>query len=232
MNRPAVVGSERGVWIPDVAQRNDLAVFADRARRLDDAAVIRLRTRVDGLVGAWVVTGFDVLAARVVAGHVRPADLSCAADQLVAGLGNVDDSGYADPGFPMDSGWRGALPPETGFVHLDDVPVPVLVELARRGADLAREHGSAHGPPASLLDQEVLQVGSGPSAVGVPLRCVLALAAMRFLPENAGNETAGHETAGHDTDVVRVRVMPAWLRIDARYGSVFRRRGDPALVLR
>jgi hypothetical protein len=127
----------------------------------------------------------------------------------------------------MDSGWRGALPPETGFVHLDDVPVPVLIELARRGADLAREHGSAHGPPASLLDQEVLQVGSGPSAVGVPMRCVLALAAMRFLPE-----TAGYDTEGHDTDVVRVRVMPTWLRIDARFGSVFRRRGDPALVLR
>jgi len=227
MNQPAVVGSERGVWIPDVAQRNDLAVFADRARRLDDAAVIRLRTRADGLVGAWVVTGFDVVAARVVAGRIRPSDLSCAADQLVAGLGNVDDSGYADPGFPMDAGWRGALPPEPGFVHLDDVPVPVLVELARRGADLAREHGSAHGPPASLLDQEVLQVGSGPSAVGVPMRCVLALTAMRFLPENAG-----HENAGHETDVVRVRVMPTWLRIDARYGSVFRRRGDPALVLR
>jgi hypothetical protein len=31
---------------------------------------------------------------------------------------------------------------------------------------------------------------------------------------------------------VRVRVLPAWLRIDARFGSVYRRRGDPALVLR
>ena len=232
MNQPAGIGSERGVWIPDVAQRNDLAVFAERARRLDDAAVIRLRTRADGLVGAWVVTGFDVLAVRVVTGHVRPADLSCAADQLVAGLAQADGSGYADPGFPMDSGWRGALPPETGFVHLDDIPVPVLVELARRGADLAREHGSAHGPPASLLDQEVLQVGSGPSAVGVPMRCVLALAAMRFLPETVGHDTDGLDTDGRETDVVRVRVMPTWLRIDARFGSVLRRRGDPALVLR
>jgi hypothetical protein len=97
------------------------------------------------------------------------------------------------------------------------------VDLARRGADLAREHGSAHGPPASLLDQEVLQVGSGPSVVGVSMRCVLALAAMRFLPE---------KTPENDVDIVRVRVLPAWLRIDARFGSVFRRRGDPALVLR
>ena len=127
----------------------------------------------------------------------------------------------------MDSAWRGVLPPETGFAHLDDVPVPVLVDLARRGADLAREHGSAHGPPASLLDQEVLQVGSGPSAVGVPMRCVLALAAMRFLPD-----IALEAAPGVAEDVVRVRVLPAWLRIDARFGSVFRRRGDPATVLR
>jgi hypothetical protein len=33
-------------------------------------------------------------------------------------------------------------------------------------------------------------------------------------------------------EVVRVRVLPGWLRIDARFGSVFRRRGDPVLLLR
>lgn len=219
--RPGV--PERGVWVPDPAHRQDLAVFAEHAQRLDDAAVIRLHTRTDDLVGAWVVTGFDVLAARVVAGRIRPLDFSCAAERLASGLRAADDTGFYDPGYPMDSAWRGVLPPEGGFVHLDDVPVSVCVELARAGADLAREHGSAHGPPASLLDQEVLQVGTGPSVVGVPMRCVLALAAMRFLPETSPEG---------DADVVRVRVLPAWLRIDARFGSVFRRRGDPALVLR
>jgi len=214
---------ERGVWIPDPAHRMDLAVFAEHAKRLDDAAVIRLRTRTDDLVGAWVVTGFDVLAVRVVAGRIHPLDFSCAAERLASGLQAADDTGFYDPGYPMDSAWRGVLPPETGFVHLDDVPVSVFVDLARRGADLAREYGSAHGPPASLLDQEVLQVGSGPSVVGVPMRCVLALAAMRFLPET---------TPENDADIVRVRVLPTWLRIDARFGSVFRRRGDPALVMR
>ncbi len=29
-----------------------------------------------------------------------------------------------------------------------------------------------------------------------------------------------------------MRVHPAWLRIDARFGTVYRRLGDPALVLR
>jgi len=220
--RPGV--GERGVWVPDPAHRKDLAIFAEHAQRLDDAAVIRLRTRTDDLVGAWVVTGFDVLAARVVAGHIRPVDFSCAAATLASGLRAAEDTGFYDPGYPMDSAWRGVLPPEAGFLHLDDVPVSVFVELARAGADLAREHGSAHGPPASLLDQEVLQVGRGPSVVGVPMRCVLALAAMRFLPEATAVDG--------ETDIVRVRALPMWLRIDARFGSVFRRRGDPVLVLR
>ena len=33
-------------------------------------------------------------------------------------------------------------------------------------------------------------------------------------------------------EVVRVRATPAWLRVDARFGTVYRRRGDPAVVLR
>ena len=63
------------------------------------------------------------------------------------------------------------------------------------------------------------------------MRCVLALAAMRFLPDIA-SDVASETAPGVAEDVVRVRVLPAWLRIDARFGSVFRRRGDPATVLR
>lgn len=214
------IGSpERGLWITDPAQRHDLGVFAQRARVLDESAVVRLRVRADGLLGAWVATGFDVLGARVVAGTLRPADLTCAADALLCGLRDADADGHVDPGYPMDSAWRGALPTETGFVHLDDVPVTVLDDLAHQGAELSREHG-APGPPASLLDQEVLQVSGAGGSVGVPMRCVLAMAAMRFLPENPD-----------EAEVVRVRLAPAWLRIDARYGSVFRRRGGPALLI-
>ena len=215
------MSTDRGITIADAVQRSDLAAFVERALRLDDAAVIRLRRRGDGLVAAWVNTGFDVLAVRVVAGHLGPTDLSCGADQLTRGLRDADASGHVEPGYAMDSAWRGVLPPDAGFTHLDDVPAAVLVDLARRGAELARDHGSAHGPPASLMDQDVLQVKSGDTTVGVPMRCVFALTAMGFVPESPSTE-----------EIVRVRVLPAWLRIDARFGSVFRRRGDPALVLR
>lgn len=207
--------------IPEAVVRSDLAAFVEHALRLDEAAVIRLRARSDGLVTAWVATGLDVLAVRVVSGQLNPGDLSCGADELARGLRGAGPSGYVDPGYPMDSAWRGGLPPDTGFSHLDDVPAAILTDLAERGAGLAREHSSAHGPPASLLDQDVLQVSSGGTAVGVPMRCVFALTAMGFVPEPPGED-----------EIVRVRLSPTWLRIDARFGSVYRRRADVALVLR
>jgi hypothetical protein len=225
-------GVDRGIWLADPAERADLASFTERALRLDHAAVIRLRARSDGVLVAWVATGFDVLAGRVVRGVVRPADLSAGADALARGLAVVDPTGYVDPGFSMDSAWRGVLPPDSGFVHLDDVPARVMLDLAQRGVSLAREHGSGSGPPVSLLDQEVISVSSGDLSVGIPMRCVFALTAMGFLPQSS---TAGDDFAPESVtadEIVRIRVLPAWLRIDARFGSVYRRRGNPAMVLR
>ena len=219
-----MTSAERGIWLDDARNREDLATFVDRALRLDDAAVIRLREREGGSIVAWVATGFDVLASRVVVGRVKPADLSAGADALAAGLGAMDSSGHVETGFAMDSAWRGGLPPDSGFEHLDDVPARVMLDLAQRGIALAKEHSSSHGPPASLLDQEVVAVSAGDASVGIPMRCVFALTAMGFLPQS------GEAVA--DDEIVRVRVLPTWLRVDARFGSVYRRRGDPALVLR
>lgn len=215
---------DRGIWLADAAQREDLATFAERAMRLDEAAVVRLREREGGLVVAWVATGFDVLASRVIGGRISPPDLSAGADALVNGLTAMDSGGFVEPGFAMDSAWRSGLPPETGFVHLDDVPARVVLDLAQRGVALAKEHSGAQGPPPSLLDQEVVAVSSGDDSVGIPMRCVFALTAMGFLPQSGD--------AIPDSEIVRVRALPSWLRIDARFGSVYRRRGDPALVLR
>uniref|UniRef100_A0A5Q5CIS3 Uncharacterized protein n=1 Tax=Mycobacterium sp. (strain JLS) TaxID=164757 RepID=A0A5Q5CIS3_MYCSJ len=219
-----MTGHERGLWLTDPGHRDDLATFAERAVRLDDAAVVRLRERAGGGVVAFVATGFDVLASRVVSGRLRPKDLCAGADALVAGLAGIDASGFVDTGFPMDSAWRGAVPSETGFTHLDDVPARVMLDLVTRGGALARQHSGAHGPPSSLLDQEVIAVSGDGESVGVPMRCVFALTAMGFLPQSSAALDAG--------DIVRIRVSPTWLRIDAPFGSVLRRRGDPAVVLR
>jgi hypothetical protein len=219
--------ADRGVWLgPEsvAAHRADLAAFVERTVRLDAATVIRLRARSPREFTAWASTGFDVLASRVVAGVIRPDDLSVGADELGRGLADLDGSGYVDPGFPMDSAWRGALPPDSGFTHLDDVPARLLLDLAQRGSQLAKEHSSAQGPPVSLLDQEVIRVSAAGDSVGVPMRCVFALTAMGFLPQDAD--------AIVSDEIVRVRTLRTWLRIDARFGSVYRRRGDPAVVLR
>jgi hypothetical protein len=210
------MSAERGIWLTDTAQRENLATFVDRVLRLDNAAVVRLRARGEGVVVAWAATGFEVLAARVVTGRVAPADLCAGADALSRGLVG---SGRVDPGFAMDSAWRGALPPDSGFSHLDDVPARTVLELSQRGAELAREHSGAQGPPPSLLDQDVVTVSHGDVEVGIPMRCVFALRAMGFVPEPVPQD-----------EVVRVRVHPTWLRIDARFGSVYRRRGGPILL--
>ena len=56
------------------------------------------------------------------------------------------------------------------------------------------------------------------------MRCVFALTAMGFLPQSV--------EAIDDDEMIRVRILPAWLRIDARFGSVYRRRSHAALMVR
>lgn len=219
---------ERELTIPDVRDRENLRAFLSRAVRLDEAAVVRCKMRADGKLSVWVATGFEALAARVVSGSIVPDDTSAGADQLLAALESVVD-GVVDPGFSMDSAWRGALPPDDGFEHVDDVPARVLIDLAQRGAALAKEHGSNQGPPVSLLDQEVLHVEGGGNDVSITMRTVFALTAMGFVPYTGQDPmTVDIDLARIDSDEkVRVRATKVWLRLDARYGSVFSRRGNP-----
>ena len=219
---------ERTLTVPDAVERENLTAFLTKVVRLDEAAVVRLRARSDGRLSVWAPTGFDSLAVRVISGTVVPDDTSAGADQLLAALATVSE-GVVDPGFSMDSAWRGALPPDHGFEHVDDVPARVLIDLAQRGARLAKEHGSSHGPPVSLLDQKVLHVEGANETVPITMRTVFALTAMGFVP------FTGHDALSSETDLaridesekVRVRATAVWLRLDARYGSVFSRRSNP-----
>ncbi|WP_092808766.1 hypothetical protein [Rhodococcus globerulus] len=214
---------ERMLTVPDEAERKNLAGFIGHALRLDESAVIRMRRRGPDHVSVWAATGFDALATRTIVGTVNPDDTSAAGDTLLAALSHASGE-LIDPGFSMDSAWRGALPPAEGFEHLDDVPARVLIELAQRGNALAQEHGSSSGPPVSLLDQEVLEV-SGPSiTAGISMRAIFALTAMGFVDVNRINET----------ELVRVRASRSWIRLDARFGSIYRHRGGsiPLMVAR
>jgi hypothetical protein len=196
--------------VPDPDERGDLGAFVARVVRLDQAALVRLQAR-DGAVTAWAATPFDVLATRTVHGVLEPADVTMPAAGLLTAL-TVERAETVDPG----SGglWHGELPPSAGWLPVDDVPAAELERLTERGLAVARENAGPMGPPASLLDQTVLTVSAeSRPAVKVPLRCLFALSGMGFLGDT-----------GPDAGVVRVSATGTWLRLDARYGAVVRRR--------
>ncbi|KXT56616.1 hypothetical protein ACE11G_10985 [Gordonia sp. PS3] len=216
------------------ADRTDLAAFLERARRVDDSGVLRVQQRPDGRVGLWVRTGFDILATRSVFGSVTPADVVADVGAMSAAVGG---DGPLPLGFALPGAWQGALPPSDGFDHLDDVPARELVSLARRGADVARTESGALGPASSLLDQTVIEV-SGPSGSGarakVSMRAVFALTAMGFVRDAAGREITADSPidAIAPDEPVRVRLSSSWVRVDARFGSVYQRRSVLNLAVR
>lgn len=195
--------------LADAAERDDLGAFAARAVRLDAQSVVRLRNRNEELLDAWVATPFDTLATRTVAGQANPADVTVSGAELLTGLAVMRDE-RIDPGPAKDLMWRSALPPWEGWLLVDRLPVEVVSKLADEGVAVARENTGPHGtPPASLLDQTVLTVSGSGLDVKIPLRCLFALSGMGFLGEDGE---------------VRVTATDAWLRIDAKYGAVVRRR--------
>lgn len=200
--------------VVDPAERENLAAFVARAVRLDAQALVRLRSRGDGVVEAWTSTPFDVLATRAVQATVTPADVTVSGSELLAGL-TVARADVVDPGLPRDLLWRTELPAIAGWSYVDDVPSSVLAELTERGLSVARENVGPQGtPPASLLEQPVLTVSNGDVDLKVQLRCLFALSGMGF--------TGTSDTPAAD-DVVRVSATDSWLRMDARYGAVLRR---------
>lgn len=194
--------------IADPLERDDLGAFAARVVRLDPSAMVRLRIE-DDRVTAWAATPFDTLATRSVHAALDADEVAVAGSVLLTAL-TIDRSEKLDLGPPGP--WTGELPPPVRFELIDDVPAIEVEALADRGIALARENAGPLGPPASLLDQTVLTVtadGAAP-AVKVPMRCLFALSGMGFLGPAHGP--------------VRVSATSTWLRLDARYGAVVRRR--------
>ena len=186
---------ERGLWLDDAAHREDLAMFVDRAIRLDDTSVIRLRERAGGQGHRLGSNGFRrSRQPHGWAGGSSPPISPSAPMPSRRHFRRWGARGFVEPGFTMDSAWRGMLPPETGFIHLDDVPARVVLDLAQRGVALAKEFGSAHGPPASLLDQEVVAVTAGDTSVGIPMRLCIRL------------DRNGFPATGEDLRPVRARI--------------------------
>lgn len=199
--------------IADAADRETLGAFVARAVRLDGQSFVRLRERPGaGIVEAWASTPFEVLATRAVPGHVIPADITVSGNELLAAL-TVVGGPSMDPGPARDIMWHSELPRSSGWQLVDELPAIVVADLADRGVTLAKDNVGPHGtPPASLMDQSVLTVSGENLEVKVQLRCLFALSGMGFLDSSIEN------------DVVRVTANDSWMRLDARYGAVLKRR--------
>lgn len=198
--------------VPDAADRETLSAFVARAVRLDGQALVRLRNRGDGVVEAWVATPFEVLATRAVHGEIAPRDVTVSGNELLAAL-TITPGERMDPGPPCDLMWHSELPARGDWQQVDLLPAKVISELAEKGVALARDNVGPHGtPPASLMDQTVLTVSEGSLEVKIPMRCLFALSGMGFVDLSIPD------------DVVRVTATSSWLRLDARYGAVLRRR--------
>lgn len=218
------------IRLDDAGDREDLGAFVARVARMDPQALVRLRNspsrppRPDAAGNApagtthqarlqvWATTPFDALVTRSVAGRIDPPDCTVHAANLLPGIA-VARSSDIDPGPVVDPLWRTQLPPLAGWSLVDTVPATVIGDLIDVGGTSARENVSpAGGTSSSLLDQQVLTVEGAGYTVAVPMRCLFALSGMGF----AGT--------GEDTSDVRVFATDAWLRLDARFGAVVRRR--------
>ncbi|MEO5834392.1 MAG: hypothetical protein ABIR83_13610 [Nakamurella sp.] len=219
------------IRLDDAGDREDLGAFVARVVRMDPQALVRLRnspsrppgpdesgnTTPQARLQVWATTPFDALVTRSVAGRIDPPDCTVHAANLLPGIA-VARSSDIDPGPVVDSLWRTQLPPLAGWSWVDTVPGAVIGDLIDVGGTSARENVSpAGGTSSSLLDQQVLTVEGAGYTVAVPMRCLFALSGMGF---------AGTGGAGGDADASDVRVFAtdAWLRLDARFGAVVRRR--------
>jgi hypothetical protein len=192
------------------ADRDDAAAFTGRAARWDAGGPVRLKADGD-LIRIWATTPFDTLVSRAVHGSMSPSDVTVYAGNLLSALA-VAPAGPVDPGPVIDAAWRSQLPPPGGWIAVDEVPARVLAEIADSGVEQARANpGPGGGASAALLDSEAITVSGNGMNVTIPMRMLMALSGMGFAP-------------GGQDETVRVSATDAWMRIDARFGAVLRRR--------
>ena len=202
------------IRLTDAGDREDLGAFVARAVRMDGQTLVRLRNspsrpgHAEPRLQLWATTPFDSLVTRSVSGVIDPPDATVHAANLLPGIA-VARSSAIDSGPIVDALWRTQLPPLAGWALVDTVPAEVIADLIATGSDSARENVSpAGGTASSLLDQQVLTVTGAGFTVAVPMRCLFALSGMGFAGEGD----------------VRVFATDAWVRLDAKFGAVVRRR--------
>lgn len=209
-----------------------LMAVALRVQHLNSAALARVADLGDGSCDVFFTTPFGVTVARRVRGTVSRDGVVIPIMELIEGLKAEEPEGAAVDACELsfhshDGAWPGALPPLSAFQLLDEIPAADALRLADEGRALARQFSGPLGPPASLLDQEVIHVTSadGTKDCAIPMRSIFACAALSFIPPLGANLPASIPRT------LRVSVAGRWVRIDAPFGSVYRNEGLPLLSL-
>lgn len=191
-----------------------LTTLVGRAVGLDSQASARFQEVGGGALDVFVTTPFEAIASRRITGTTSHNTATVSARDLLAAL----QSGSVEVGPARDAVWPGALPPATGFVAREQVPVGVARRLADEGRNLARQFSGPAGPPKSLLDGIVLTADADSTdPVEIPMRMIFACTALGLIP--------GFEAPAEIPRHLRVSSCGRWTRLDAPFGSVYRNAG-------
>lgn len=188
-----------------------LTALLSRALALDAQASARIQKVGEGQLDVFVTTPFDAIASRRTSGSTTHPGATVSARDLLDAL----KSGEAEVGPARDAAWPGALPPASGFVAREEVPIGVARRLADEGRNLARQFSGPAGPPRSLLDGVVLTADvDSDNPVEIPMRMIFACTALGLIP--------GFEAPAEIPRHLRVATSGSWVRLDAPFGSVYR----------
>lgn len=194
---------DRWLEFADEPTLTDCDTFLRRLLHLDPTVLVRLQ-RGEATVSSWAEPG-AVLVRRDLPGRLGVPDLTVTGRQLRERL----SIGRVALPPSADAAWRVTLPPRSGWVLVDDVPVGVLRELAGRS-----------GRPEDVVLTVASEPAAGePTRVSVPLRLATALDRLGFLP-------------AADGELVRVAATRAWTRLATRLGTGYDRRTERTWGLR
>ena len=188
-----------------------LTALLSRALALDAQASARIQEVGEGQLDVFVTTPFDAIASRRTSGSTTHPGATVSARAMLDAL----KSGAAEVGPARDAAWPGALPPASGFIAREEVPIGVARRLADEGRNLARQFSGPAGPPRSLLDGVVLTADAdSDNPVEIPMRMIFACTSLGLIP--------GFEAPAEIPRHLRVASSGSWVRLDAPFGSVYR----------
>ena len=188
-----------------------LTALLSRALALDAQASARIQEVGEGQLDVFVTTPFDAIASRRTSGSTTHPGATVSARAMLDAL----KSGAAEVGPARDAAWPGALPPASGFIAREEVPIGVARRLADEGRNLARQFSGPAGPPRSLLDGVVLTADAdSDNPVEIPMRMIFACPSLWLIP--------GFEAPAEIPRHLRVASSGSWVRLDAPFGSVYR----------